>query len=94
MLIAASKDAAFKSGIFNSAISCNFALESVATFVLFGVAEPDLMLEAFLINTGADWAWNFCTRVKPDLYCDGKTQNVCNGGDLQQNFASDPPGSL
>ena len=42
----------------------------------------------------ADWAWNFCTRVKPDLYCDGKTQNVCNGGDLQQNFASDPPGSL
>ena len=23
-----------------------------------------------------------------------KTQNVCNGGDLQQNFASDPPGSL
>ena len=28
------------------------------------------------------------------LYCDGKTQNVCNGGDLQQNFASDPPGSL
>ena len=53
ILIAASKEAAFKSGIFNSAISCTFALEIVATLVLFGTAEPDLMLQAFLINTGA-----------------------------------------
>jgi hypothetical protein len=53
MLIAASKEAAFKSGILSSAISCNFALEIVATFVLFGTAEPDLMLQAFLIKTGA-----------------------------------------
>ena len=62
MLIAASRDAAFKSGIFNSAISCNFALESVATFALFGVAEPDLMLQAFLINTGAGGV--FVTKLK------------------------------
>ena len=62
MLIAASRDAAFKSGIFNSAISCNFALESVATFALFGAAEPDLMLQAFLINTGAGGV--FVTKLK------------------------------
>ena len=53
MLIAASKDAAFKSGIFISAISWIFALEIVATFVLFGTPEPDLMLQAFLIKTAA-----------------------------------------
>ena len=62
MLIAASKDAAFKSGIFNSAISCNFALERVATLSLFGVEEPDLMLQAFLISTGAGGV--FVTKLK------------------------------
>ena len=41
MLIAASKDAAFKSGIFISAISLTLSFEIVATFVLFGAAEPD-----------------------------------------------------
>ena len=46
MLIAASKEPAFKSGIFNSAISCNFALEMVATLSFCGTAEPDLMLHA------------------------------------------------
>ena len=49
---------------------------------------------AVLVCMGITVAISLSTRVKPDLYCDGKTQNVCNGGDLQQNFASDPPGSL
>ena len=53
MLIAASKDAAFKSGIFISAISWILALEIVATFVLFGTPEPDLMLQAFFNKTAA-----------------------------------------
>ena len=53
MLIAASKDAAFKSGIFVSAISFNLSLESVATFVLFGVADAVFKLHAFLIRTAA-----------------------------------------
>ena len=52
MLIAASKDAAFKSGIFISAISWIFALEIVATLFLFGTPEPDLMLQAFTNNKG------------------------------------------
>ena len=62
MLIAASKDAAFKSGIFNSAISWILALEIVATLSLLGTAEPDLMLQAFLINTGAGGV--FVTKLK------------------------------
>ena len=53
MLIAASKEAAFKSGIFISAISWILALEIVATFVLFGTPEPDLMLQAFFNKTAA-----------------------------------------
>jgi len=53
MLIAASMDAAFKSGIFISAISLTLSLEMDATFVLFGTAEPDLMLHAFFISTAA-----------------------------------------
>ena len=53
MLIAASKLAAFKSGIFISAISWILALEILATFVLLGTPEPDLMLQAFLSNTAA-----------------------------------------
>ena len=65
MLIAASKDAAFKSGIFNSAISCNFALERVATLSLFGVEEPDLMLQAFLISTGAGGV--FCNEAEASV---------------------------
>ena len=53
MLIAASIVAAFKSGIFVSAISLILSLEIVATFVLLGTPEPDWMLHAFLIRTGA-----------------------------------------
>ena len=53
ILMAASTVAAFKSGIFISAISCNWAFVIVATFVLFGTPEPDLILQAFLIRTGA-----------------------------------------
>ena len=53
MLIAASMDAAFKSGIFNSAIFWRSALEILATFVLLGTPEPDLMLHAFLRRTAA-----------------------------------------
>ena len=47
MLIAASKLAAFRSGILVSAIFCRSALEMVATLVLFGAAEPDLILQYF-----------------------------------------------
>ena len=53
MLIAASKVAAFKSGIFISAISWILALEIVATLFLFGTPEPDLMLQAFFNKTAA-----------------------------------------
>ena len=53
MLIAASKDAAFKSGIFISAISWIFALEIVATLFLFGTPEPDLMVQAYFNRTAA-----------------------------------------
>ena len=53
MLIAASMLAAFKSGILVSAISFTCALVMVATFVLLGTAEPDLILHAFLRSTAA-----------------------------------------
>ena len=53
MLIAASTDAAFKSGILSLAISSNWAFVIVATFVLFGTPEPDLSPQAFLIRTAA-----------------------------------------
>ena len=53
MLMAASTDAAFKSGIFSSAIFLKSSWEMAATFVLLGTAEPDLILQAFLIKTGA-----------------------------------------
>ena len=53
MLIAASTDAAFKSGIFNSAIFCSSALLMVATLVLLGTAEPDFSLQAFFNRTAA-----------------------------------------
>ena len=53
MLVAASMLAAFKSGILSSAIFCTSALVRVATFVLFGVAEPDLIFAAFFNNTAA-----------------------------------------
>ena len=73
----------------------------IAVLVCMGITVAISLVNPLLIEEAidhyiaqSDWAWNFCTRVKPDLYCDGKTQNVCNGGDLQQNFASDPPGSL
>ena len=62
MLIAASRLAAFKSGIFVSAISFTCAFVIVATLVLFGTPEPDLMLHAFLINTGAGGV--FVTKLK------------------------------
>ena len=41
MLIAASMLAAFKSGIFISAISFTLSLEIEATFVLLGTPDPD-----------------------------------------------------
>ncbi len=53
MLIAASTVAAFRSGIFISAISRTLSLEIVATFVLFGTPEPDFRLQAFLSRTAA-----------------------------------------
>ena len=53
MLIAASMLAAFKSGIFISAISFTLSLEIEATFVLLGTPDPDLMLQYFFNNTAA-----------------------------------------
>ena len=53
MLIADSSEAAFKSGILSSAISWTCAFVILATFFLFGSPEPDWILQAFLINTGA-----------------------------------------
>ena len=54
MLIAASMLAAFKSGIFISAISFTLSLEIEATFVLLGTPDPDLMLQYFFNNTATD----------------------------------------
>ena len=31
---------------------------------------------------------------KPDFYCDGKTPDVCDGGDFQQDFTENPSGSV
>ena len=53
MLIAASRLAAFKSGILSSAIFCTSALLMVATLVLLGVAEADFKLQAFFSRTAA-----------------------------------------
>ena len=53
MLMAASTVAAFRSGIFFSAISRSCSCVIVATFVLFGTPEPDWILQAFLIRTAA-----------------------------------------
>ena len=53
MLIAASREAALRSGILVSAIFCTSSLEMVATFCLFGTAEPDSILQAFLMRTAA-----------------------------------------
>ena len=53
MLIAASILAALRSGIFSSAISLTLSLETLATFVLFGTPEPDLMFAAFFKRTAA-----------------------------------------
>ena len=50
MLIAASSEAAFRSGILVSAIFWQSALDSLATLVLFGTAEPDSIPQAFLIS--------------------------------------------
>ena len=53
MLIAASTDAAFKSGIFNSAISLILAEDKVATFFLLGSPEAVSNPAAFFNNTAA-----------------------------------------
>ena len=51
MLIAASNEAAFKSGIFCFAISSTCAFVIVATLSLLGFPEPFSILADFLINT-------------------------------------------
>ena len=53
MLIALSMVAAFRSGIFISAISRILSLEMVATLVLLGTPEPDFRLQAFFSRTAA-----------------------------------------
>lgn len=53
MLIAASMLAAFRSGIFISAISRTLSLEMVATLVLLGAADAVFRLHAFLSSTAA-----------------------------------------
>ena len=62
MLIAASIDAAFKSFIFVSAICCKSALDTVATFFLFGSPDPDWILQAFFNKTAAGGV--FVTKLK------------------------------
>ena len=53
MLIAASKEAALRSGILVSAIFFTCSLVMEATFVLLGVPEAVSMPHAFLIRTAA-----------------------------------------
>jgi hypothetical protein len=53
MLIAASRLAAERSGIFCSAILATSAFEIVATFVLLGTPEPCSILHAFFKRTAA-----------------------------------------
>ena len=53
MLIAASTDAAFRSGIFSSAILRTSSLEIVATLVLFGTPDAVFRLQAFFNRTAA-----------------------------------------
>ena len=48
MLIAVSTEAAFKSGIFISAISLSLSFVIVATFVLFGTPDPDFQVACLL----------------------------------------------
>ena len=51
MLIAVSNDAAFKSGIFCSAIALTCSFVILATLSLFGFPEPFSIFIYFLINT-------------------------------------------
>ena len=51
ILIAVSSDAAFKSGIFCSAIALTCSLVILATFSLFGFPDPFSILIDFLIKT-------------------------------------------
>ena len=53
MLIADSIEAAFKSGIFNSAIFLTWSLVSLPTFVLFGTPDPLSNPNSYLIRTAA-----------------------------------------
>ena len=53
MLIADSIFAAFRSGIFSSAISRILSLDMVATLSLFGVPDAFFRLQAFFRSTGA-----------------------------------------
>lgn len=62
MLIADSREAALRSGIFISAISLTLSLEIVATLVLFGAPEPDFRLHAFFSSTAAGGV--FVTKLK------------------------------
>ena len=53
MLIAASTEPAFRSGIFCSAIFCTCSRVILATFFLLGSPEADSMPQAFLMRTAA-----------------------------------------
>src|SRR5450631_373029 len=52
VLMAASTEAALRSGIFFFAISSTCALVRLPTLVLFGIADPLEMPTAFMIKTG------------------------------------------
>ena len=58
MLIAVSIDAAFKSGIFNSAIFLTCSFVKLPTLVLFGTPEPLSNPNSFLIKTAAGGVYN------------------------------------
>jgi hypothetical protein len=51
--IAASIEAAFRSGIFNCAISRTLSLDNVPTFFLFGFPDAVSLLQAFFSYTAA-----------------------------------------
>jgi len=53
ILIADSTDAAFKSGIFNVAISLNCSVVTLATLVLLGTLDPDSIPATFFNRTAA-----------------------------------------
>lgn len=67
MLIAVSTDAAFKSGIFVSAISFNWAFVTLATFLEFGSPYSLSIFAAFFKRTAAGGVFKIKSNDYPDI---------------------------